>query len=453
MSLTVSLSPVATGTRRMAHYDEFLDPRVGVALRKAARVLRGKRVLHVNSTATGGGVAEILGSEIPLLRDLGVDAEWHVLGAEASFYEVTKKIHNGLQGNSLVLDDAEWAKYEETNRLLAEHLQADAWDYVFIHDPQPAAALASVAGRETTTWVWRCHIDSSHPNPHYSERFREYTRPYDAHVYSMSQYVLNGTDRPTFIVPPAIDPLSDKATTMGRNDARNLVAGFGIDVERPLVTQVSRFDPWKDPLGVLDAFVSARKDVPGLQLALIGSSADDDPESKTMLEHVLAATQGKPDVHVLPNRCDDRAVKAFQTWSDVVIQKSLREGFGLTVTEALWAGSPVVGGRAGGIPLQIEHGRHGYLVDTVEECAHYLVDLLRNPVHASEMGEEGRSHVRRNFLLPRLVLDELTILQNLSAGRQGTGAGRRRGRKPSDAIRAAKGEQVSSSSVQPRRHL
>jgi trehalose synthase len=410
------LSAVKTDSRRLSDYNPYLERTSIEALTKVARPLRGKRVLHINSTAVGGGVAEILRHEVPLLRDLGIDAEWRVLKGTDAFYEVTKKIHNGLQGNPLSLTNDEWATYEEVNARLADELDGDAWDLVFVHDPQPAAALALGARRGQGSWVWRCHIDSESPNPTYRARFADYTQPYDAQVYSMPQYVLGGGDRAPFIVPPAIDPLSDKCRPIDAESARETVSRFGLDPERPLVTQVSRFDPWKDPIGVLNAFSKARKRVPGLQLALIGSSADDDPESKTVLEEVRAEASDLADAFVLANCCDDRAVKAFQTHSEVVLQKSLREGFGLTVSEALWSGTPVVGGRAGGIPLQIVDGKTGILVTSEDQCTEAIVRLCENPSRATKMGEAGRDHVRRNFLLPRLVHDELSLWREISRG-------------------------------------
>lgn len=415
------LSTVRTNSRTLEEYGPYLERTSMDALRNAARPFRGKRILHVNSTAKGGGVAEILHQEIPLLRDLGIDAEWSVLTGHAKFYDATKKIHNGLQGNPLSLTTEEWAVYEDVNEKLAEQIDGGAWDLIFIHDPQPAAALALGARRGQAKWVWRCHIDSESPNPTYGARFRDYTSAYDAHVYSMPQYVLDGSRRAPFIIPPAIDPLSEKCRPIDEAEARDVVDGFGVDVELPLVTQVSRFDPWKDPIGVLNAFAEARKKVPDLQVALIGSSADDDPESKTVLEQVKDAAADLSGVHILANSCDDRAVKAFQTHSNVILQKSLREGFGLTVSEALWSGTPVIGGRAGGIPLQVIEGRTGVLVSSEEECARAIVDLVKDGHRARRLGSAGREHVRGNFLLPRLVRDELNVWQALVGTRTGNG--------------------------------
>lgn len=415
------LSTVRTKSRALSDYEPYLEQSSMDGLRKAARPFRGKRVLHVNSTANGGGVAEILRQEVPILQDLGLDAEWRVLEGHEKFYDVTKKIHNGLQGNPLSLTMDEWEIYEDQNQKLARELDGGAWDLVFIHDPQPAAALSLGALRGQAKWVWRCHIDSESPNPTYGARFRDYTSAYDAHVYSMPQYVLDGSRRSPFIIPPAIDPLSEKCRPMDVEEARGIVAGFGIDVDRPLVTQVSRFDPWKDPIGVLNAFAEARKRVPDLQIALVGSSADDDPESKTVLAEVTEEASELPDVHLLPNRCDDRAVKAFQTHSDAILQKSLREGFGLTVSEALWSGTPVIGGRAGGIPLQVIDGRTGLLVSSEKECTNAMVNLVSNRARAKKLGAAGRDHIRQNFLLPRLINDELNLWQALLGARTRNG--------------------------------
>lgn len=381
--------------------------------------LKGARVLHVNATSAGGGVAEILRSELPLLQDLGLAVSWQVLEPQVDFFTVTKQIHNGLQGDAKNLSPQQWQLYEDYNRELAGHIDAAQWDFIKIHDPQPAAALEMMPIRQAkvtgTKWIWRCHIDSKHANPSYRDRFVRYLAPYDGLVFTMRKYLLEGLEpKKLAVIPMAIDPLADKNRLMDPIVAREIVRRFGIDPDRPLVCQVSRFDPWKDPLGVIEAWTLARREVPGLQLALVGDSSSDDPEGAVVLERVSQAAEGKADLFVLADRADDRAVRAFQTHADVIIQKSLREGFGLTVTEALWAGRPVIGTDVGGIPLQVEDGRSGYLISGPAEAAKRTAELIKNPQRAAAMGRYGHDSVKAKFLTPRLIRDDLKFMLELA---------------------------------------
>jgi trehalose synthase len=368
------------------------------------------RVLQINATEVGGGVAEILLSEVPLLKGLGIECQWQVLQAPKQFFDVTKRIHNGLQGNGQVLTDAQWRIYEDYNHQLAKVLQPNDWDVIVVHDPQPAAAVGFVpeANRRKSKWIWRCHIDSHHANPAFRPRFAEYLKAFDGGVYTMDKYALvKGQPKQVAIIPVAIDPLVPKNQPMSKSEAAEIVAKFGIDIDKPLVVQVSRFDPWKDPVGVIAAWELARAEVPGLQLALVGDLAGDDPEGSVVLEQVMKLVGNEPDVFVVHDQADNRQVKAFQTHANAVVQKSLREGFGLTVTESLWAGTPVIGSNVGGIPLQIEDGVSGYLVDSIEECAERMVGLVRNPQLAQRLGANGQKGVKEKFLLPRMLRDDL----------------------------------------------
>ncbi len=408
-----TLRAVEVPPRRLEEYrglapDALLDETAALAAS-----LDGARVLHVNATAYGGGVAELLASEVGLMRDLGIEAEWRVICPDEHFFGVTKRIHNAMQGQAVVLGGHDLRAYVERNRRCAAML-GDEWDVIVVHDPQPAALVASDSGAGAA-WIWHCHIDTSTPDPATWELLRAFVLGYDAFVFTLPQFCPPGLDGERLaVIAPAIDPLTAKNQPLPCRLARQIVAGQGIDLSRPLVVQVSRFDPWKDPLGVVDAWRLARANVPGLQLALVGAMADDDPEGWAIYEQVRRATAQESDCHLLTNLSGigPLEVNAFQREADVVVQKSLREGFGLTVSEALWKQTAVIGGNAGGIPLQIgEDG--GLLVDDVDGCAAAIVRLLENDALADRLAHAGRERVRREFLTPRLVRDELALYGKL----------------------------------------
>ena len=388
-------------------------------IRELAEPFRGARVLHINATAYGGGVAELLATHVPLLRSLGIDAEWQVMQGSDEFFAITKHVHNALQGA-----DIEWnASMQRTylERVLDNALALeDGWDFVVVHDPQPAALLSFLhdkkIGRASTKWIWRCHIDLTAANPDVWEFFRPFVEQHDASVWTMPEFVPDSLDMARVVhAPPCIDPLSVKNLDLALPFCNEITKQYGIDPNRPIVCQVSRFDPWKDPLGVLEAFQIVREQIPDTQLLLAGSMATDDPEGFRVWEEIEAARGGDRDIHLLSNLHQVGAVQinAFQRMASVMVQKSLREGFGLTVSEALWKGRPVVGGRAGGITLQIRDGFDGYLVDSVEECASRIIDLLADPVGSEAMGAQGREHVRENFLCTRELADWLHLFGDL----------------------------------------
>ena len=382
-------------------------------VRSLAARLKGLRVAHINATANGGGVAEILRSLIPLYQGLGIDASWLVMEGDADFFDVTKRLHNALQGAPNGFTPADWGTYMACNRRNAACLEP-VYDVVFVHDPQPAA-IRQFAQDASRRWVWRCHIDTSTPNATAWEKLSALVNGYDASVFSVADFVGSGVrTSATSIIPPAIDPLSPKNRHMPTGEAVRVVGDYGVDTERAFVTQVSRFDPWKDPVGVIEAFKALRTMHPGLQLVLLGNFADDDPEGTVMYQQVLDAASEIDDVHVIMGLTD--LVGPFQSLSQVVLQKSLREGFGLTVTEALWKGTPVVGGNAGGIRLQVMDGIGGYTVDSVEECVARVDHLLTHEQERIALGLAGREHVRSHFLLPRLLRDELALTLNLVGG-------------------------------------
>jgi len=325
-------------------------------------------------------------------------------------------VHNALQGMPVPWTDAFENTYLDRVRSNAERFEPDA-DFVFVHDPQPVALLTFLEemGRLRGRWVWRCHIDLSQPMEQVWSFYAVHVARYDAAVFTLEDFAKPGVAPRVSIIPPSIDPLSPKNTHLDPEAVREILAAYNIDPERPLVTQVSRFDPWKDPVGVIDAFRQAEEEVPEAQLILVGSMAEDDPEAWHFLELAQEHRGDDPDVHILTNFQDvgPFVVNAFQRASDVVVQKSIREGFGLTVAEGMWKERPVIGGNVGGIRLQIEDGVSGYLVDSPEECARRLVDLLHDPKRREEMGRAGRARVRDRFLTVRELTDYLTLLASL----------------------------------------
>ena len=411
------LQPVGVGHKTLADYTHLVGRPLCEEIRSLAEGLEGLKVLHLSATAFGGGVSELLYSVIPLMRDVGIDAHWQVIIGREEFFNATKLLHNALQGNPLDLSPAEWRVWEEYNQMNAEMLQG-GWDVIVVHDPQPAAVRRHVADK-ARNWVWRCHIDLSAPHPPTLDRLVPIVSEYEAFLFHMPDYVpgdLNGAGDSVNIVPPAIDPLSPKNMALSSEDAAFVCDQFGVDVDRPLMCQVSRFDPWKDPIGVIDAYRIVHEELPEVQLALVGSMAADDPEGWQYFNSTLEHAQGDPDIKILNNLNNVGAIEvnAFQSQADVVIQKSTREGFGLTVSEALWKGRPFIGGDVGGIPLQIEDGASGFLVSSPEECADRTLRILHDPGLGKHLGRTGKEYVRTHFLTPRLLRDWLGIFRKLA---------------------------------------
>jgi trehalose synthase len=408
------LQPVTVAHKSLADYTHIVGRPLIEEVRELAEGLRGKKVLHLSATAFGGGVAEILYTLIPLMRDAGLDTEWHVIYGREEFFNATKLMHNALQGAPQDLTEEQWEVWERYNDMNARQM-ARGFDYVVVHDPQPAA-IRTIVPEKAAHWVWRCHIDISTPNPRTMERLLPYLLPYEASLFHVRDYVPAGLDGGVNVVPPAIDPLTPKNMALSHEDADFVCSQFGIDSTRPLMCQVSRFDPWKDPLGVIDAYRLVKEQVPQVQLALVGSMASDDPEGWDFYNATLQHAAGDPDVFILNNFNNVGAIEvnAFQSLADVVIQKSTREGFGLTVSEALWKGKPFIGGDVGGIPLQVEDGQTGYLVSTVEDCARRSIEILQDPDAARALGRRGKEHVRTHFLTPRYLRDYLRIFHDVS---------------------------------------
>jgi trehalose synthase len=411
----VQLQQVNVGSKSLNDYTTIASRGLMEQIRGLAEPLAGKRVLHLSATAFGGGVAEILYTLVPLMRDAGLETEWRVIFGQDEFFDVTKAIHNALQGNPRGLSEEEQAIFRRYNQGNAEAL-TDEFDFVIVHDAQPAAMIehAREAGRR---WIWRCHIDLSTPNREVLDFLHPWLASYDATIFHRRAYVPS-SDRlpPAYIWPPAIDPLAPKNMALSPEDAAYIVDQFGIDVDRPLVSQISRFDPWKDPVGVIEAWRRLRERHPNVQLALVGSMAHDDPEGWDYYNQTVAAADGDSDIFILSNlnNVGSVEVNAFQVHSAALIQKSIREGFGLTVTEGLWKARPMVAGRAGGIVDQIQDGETGFLVQSVAECADALNKILDQPHEARAMALRGKEFVRRHFLTPRLLRDWLALFNRLT---------------------------------------
>ncbi|MFX1357873.1 MAG: glycosyltransferase [Promethearchaeota archaeon] len=394
-------------------YENLLGKPAMEKLKNKAKKFTEKSILNVNSTKFGGGVAEILHNMIPLMNDLGINAEWETFTAPDSFFEISKKMHNALQGNmDIIFSEDEIKDYINQAQSTYDQLHPDR-DFNIIHDPQPCPAIKFATDKKGK-WIWRCHIDTSDPNPQAWNMIHRYLSLYDALIFTKLQYARKVKHKNIFQIPPSIDPFSLKNQEIQEEDAREIVERF-IPSDLPLISQISRFDPWKDPLGVIDAYRIVKEKYP-VRLALIGSLAHDDPEGEKWLNKINNYIGGDPYIHVLSNLDGVNAleVNAFQRVSKVIIQKSIKEGFGLTVTEALWKKTPVIGGNVGGIKLQIDNGVNGFLVDTVSETAEKILYLLKNPKIAKKMGQEGHKMIKNEFLLNKHVERYLDLFQKIS---------------------------------------
>jgi trehalose synthase len=416
------LQLVNVGQKSLVDYGTIATRGLMDEIRRLAEPLAGKRVLHLSATAFGGGVAEINYTLVPLMRDAGLDVEWRIIHGADEFFAVTKAIHNALQGNPQGLTAEQQDVFHRYSALNADEYE-DEYDFVIVHDPQPAAMIDDVEGSRAR-WIWRCHIDLSTPNREVLGFLLPSIRRYDAAVFHMPEYVPRAEGLPeAYIWPPAIDPLTPKNMALSPEDAAYIVDQFGIDIGRPILTQVSRFDPWKDPLGVIDAYRRVKELEPSVQLALVGSMAHDDPEGWDYYNRTVAYADNDPDIYILSNlnNIGSVEVNAFQVHSAAVIQKSIREGFGLTVTEALWKTRPLVASRVGGIVAQIQDGETGWLVDSPSDCAEACLEILRDPPSARQRALRGKEFVRRNFLMPRLLRDWLVCF-NRQLGNDTAGA-------------------------------
>jgi trehalose synthase len=388
-------------------------------LRQLALPLAGLRVVHVNSTRVGGGVAEILYKMVPLMQALGLDVAWEVIHGDSVFYQCTKGFHNGIQGNRVELPKSYLNAYEETNRQAAETLGDTLRnaDIVLIHDPQPVALVRHFPGHKGK-WVWRCHIDASRPFRPVWKYLREFVYSYDASIFSLAAFARQ-LPHPVYLIAPSIDPLHEKNIELGRDEIEATYSQFQLDQKRPIVLQVSRFDRFKDPLGVIQSYKIAKHFFPSLQLILAGGEASDDPDGEAVLDEVRIASGDDPDIKVLLLPGDaHRTINALQRCADIVLQKSLREGFGLTVAEAMWKKKPVIGGDTGGIRIQVINHHTGFTVNSPEGAALRIRYLLQNPDILTKMGEKAKAFVRENFLITRHLREYLTLFFVLLHGDQ-----------------------------------
>jgi trehalose synthase len=399
----------------LEQYKEVAGPEIIYELFQMARVLKGIKILHINSTKSGGGVAEILATMTRLTEALGIETHWEVINGTPDFFECTKQFHNAIQDRKNGIPNLRLLKvYEEVNADNAKQLKPilENADVVFIHDPQPAALINAFPNRKNK-WIWRCHIDASNPHRAFWKFLRAFVMKYDASIFSLVDFV-QPLPHPIYLIPPSIDPLTEKNIELSQEEVARVYTRFNIDPHRPMILQVSRFDYFKDPVGVIQAYRLAKKFKHGLQLVLAGGGAPDDPEGEKVLNEVKAAAENDPDIHILYLPSDShRTINALQRAADIVLQKSIKEGFGLTVTEALWKSKPVIGGNCGGIRLQVINHHTGFLVNTPEGAAERIRFLLQTPRMRQEMGEKGHQFVHENFLITRHLRDYLTLIISL----------------------------------------
>ncbi|MBP7836166.1 MAG: glycosyltransferase [Candidatus Omnitrophica bacterium] len=394
----------------MAKIEEYI-PLVGQSviddLGLLSQRLQGKVIQHINSTPVGGGVAEILNRMVPLLRELGVDTRWDVIKGGEQFFAVTKKFHNALHGRPEEINQRDFEIFMETSQQNIESIDTYG-DIVFVHDPQPIALIKKKAANK---WLWRCHIDVSNPDERVWGFLMEFIAQYDSAVFSAPAFSRKLPIR-QFLISPSIDPLSDKNKELSPETIAAVLRRYAIKKDKPIITQISRFDRLKDPLGVIEAYLRVKK-YTDCQLILAGGTAEDDPEGSKVLEEVKEKAKSDPDIHILLLPQNDIEVNALQRASDIIVQKSIREGFGLTVAEALWKAKPVVASNVGGIPLQIKHKYSGLLCHSIGGASFAIKQLLSSPAYASKLGENGREHIKNNFLITRHLKEYMLLFLSL----------------------------------------
>ena len=408
------MEEVAVVPKHLADYRSIIGQAAYEELQSFSKLLKGKRIAHVNATSYGGGVAELLHSIVPLMRDLGLDVHWYVLSGTNPFFDATKAIHNALQGAPAGLTPEMESAYRGVNEANAKDFHDD-FDVVVIHDPQPAPLVDLV--EHESPWIWRCHIDLTTPNRSVLRHLQPYLEKYDAAIFSAATYAPSEVKfRKLIVSPPAIDPLSPKNRDVSEGERKAILSRFEFDPARPVISQVGRFDPWKDPLGVIDAYRLVKQSLPDVQLLMIGSMAKDDPEGWLWFERTTRHAGEDPDIHFLTDLRGVGAIEVnvLQRETDVALAKSLREGFGLIVSEALWKEVPVIGGDVGGIRIQIEEGHQGFLVSSVPQAAQRTIELLKDAPRRRQMGREGRDRVRREFLITRYLRDHLRLYSELA---------------------------------------
>ena len=412
------LPQVKTPTQKLGKYRGIITDELFEETKNLAKDFKRLKVIMINSTPRGGGVAEILKSLIPLMKGVGLNAEWYTIPPREDFFKITKEIHNALQGKEYTFPFWHRVKYLqhiENSAFLMRDIKADIW---VIHDPQPAGVILYLPHFHPS--ICHLHIDLTSPNPEAWNFFAGTFRMYDKIILTSREFIQKEIKERVVTFPPAIDSLIEKNRPLELEKAKTILESFGIDTEKPLISQISRFDPWKDPLGAIEAFKLAKKKIPHLQLALVGLFlARDDPEAMKIFKKIERGTRGTPDIFLFSNPDQigslkvDIFVNSFQVVSNVILQKSIREGFNLSITEAMWKGKTVIGGRVGGIKLQIEDGKNGFLVSTPKEAAKRIVQLIKNPQLAERFGKAAKETVREKFLIPRLLRDYLKLFREL----------------------------------------
>ena len=416
------LPQVKTKPQKLEKYKNIISERLFCEISRLAKELQGLRVIHINATPRGGGVAEILKSLVPLMRGVGLRARWHIIPPGRKFFNLTKQIHNALQGKKFSLSFSSrrlYQRYTEKSAEMMLDMRADIW---IIHDPQPVGVIHYLSDLDFHPSISRIHIDTSDPNTEAWNFIKGFLLQYNRIIFSSKDFVHPDIPKAkTVIFPVAIDPFIEKNIPLPVSTAKTILKSFGINTDKPLISQVSRFDPWKDPLGVVKAYRVAKKKIPGLQLALVGLFlAQDDPEAVNVFKEVRKETRKDKDIFLFSNPGQlgslrvDRFVNAFQVGSDVILQKSIKEGFGLSVTEAMWKGKAVIGGNVGGIKLQIKDGRNGFLVNDYKEAAQRIIDLIQDQKLRERLGRSARKSVKERFLMPRLLRDYLRLFKELT---------------------------------------
>lgn len=410
------LQQVSMGLKNIKTYEPIMGTEYIDELKDLANRLKGLRILYINSTPFGGGVAELLSAYIPLMIDLGVNAQWRIIYGDKYFFSVTKKIHNALQGAPLSLTQHLREHYLGNIMANVEKLDADDYDVIIVNDPQPAALVSFSENKNGTIWIWRAHIDMSSPNKQVWNFLKPHIEKYDAAIFTMDEFVPKDLKAKTAIIPPAIDVTNTKNMDLPPYLPRAVLKNSGVDISRPTILQVSRFDPWKDPLGVIESYRLVKQKMPAVQLVLVGALAQDDPEGWAMYGTINKEAVNDPDMYIFTNQTSTGSleVNAFQRACDVVIQKSIKEGFGLVVSEALWKAKPVVAGRAGGIKLQMSGKLEDFLIDSTQEAAGKIIQFLESPQIMQEYGALGRENVRKKFLMPRYIKEELSLIAELA---------------------------------------
>ncbi|MFB6215068.1 MAG: glycosyltransferase [Candidatus Bipolaricaulia bacterium] len=394
--------------KHLEDYRDIVGDEVISEIFRKSKGLYGKKILHVNSSYQGGGVAEILNHLVPLMSDLGIEVDWRVIHGHHDFFNITKKFHNALQGEEINFSRLKRSVYTETNEQFTTYSNIDH-DAVIIHDPQPLPLIRYFKKRQP--WIWRAHVDLSDPNSEVWDYLKQFIIRYDKAIFSAKEFVSSDIGTETEIIYPSIDPLTVKNTEIDQTTIDKYLNKYGIKADKPIISQISRFDKWKDPEGVIEVFDRVNEEI-DCRLILLGAMATDDPEGPRVYESVVDKSKGRDDIIVI-NKESDILVNVVQRVSSVVLQKSLKEGFGLTVTEALWKGTPVVASDVGGIPLQVTNGETGFLVDPedYEEVTDRILEILEDPELGAKLGGSAHRNVKEHFLITRHLLNWLEVLK------------------------------------------